>query len=77
MESRDEWIFRMMIKAAAGQFKGLGGFFVRVLSHLPQRTRRCAEVGIIEKLSRKKVGLLLNFNVVQMKDGIKRMVNHL
>ncbi len=29
------------------------------------------------KLSRKKVGLLLNFNVVQMKDGIKRMVNHL
>lgn len=29
------------------------------------------------KLSRKKVGLLLNFNVVQMKDGIKRMVNKL
>jgi len=29
------------------------------------------------KLSRKKVGMLLNFNVVQMKDGIKRMVNHL
>jgi GxxExxY protein len=29
------------------------------------------------KLSRKKVGLLLNFNVVQMKDGIKRMVNNL
>lgn len=29
------------------------------------------------KLSRKKVGLLLNFNVVQMKDGIRRMVNNL
>jgi GxxExxY protein len=29
------------------------------------------------KLSKKKVGLLLNFNVVQMKDGIKRMVNNL
>ena len=29
------------------------------------------------KLSSKKVGLLLNFNVVQMKDGIKRMVNNL
>jgi GxxExxY protein len=28
------------------------------------------------KLSRKKVGLLLNFNVVQMKDGIKRMVKN-
>ena len=28
------------------------------------------------KLSRKKVGLLLNFNVVQMKDGIRRMVNN-
>jgi GxxExxY protein len=29
------------------------------------------------KLSKKRVGLLLNFNVVQMKDGIKRMVNNL
>lgn len=29
------------------------------------------------KLSKKKVGLLLNFNVVQMKDGIRRMVNNL
>lgn len=29
------------------------------------------------KLGRKKVGLLLNFNVVQMKDGIRRMVNNL
>lgn len=29
------------------------------------------------KLSGKKLGLLLNFNVVSMKDGIKRMVNHL
>ena len=28
------------------------------------------------KISRKKVGLLLNFNVVQMEDGIKRMVNN-
>jgi GxxExxY protein len=28
------------------------------------------------KLSGKKVGLLLNFNVVQMKDGIRRMVNN-
>ena len=27
------------------------------------------------KLSRKKVGLLINFNVVRLKDGIKRMVN--
>lgn len=29
------------------------------------------------KLSKKNVGLLLNFNVVQMKDGIRRMVNNL
>ena len=29
------------------------------------------------KLSGKKVGLLLNFNVVQMKEGIRRMVNKL
>lgn len=29
------------------------------------------------KLSKKKVGLLLNFNVVQMKDGIRRMVHNL
>lgn len=27
------------------------------------------------KLSNKKVGLLINFNVPRMKDGIKRMVN--
>lgn len=29
------------------------------------------------KLSRKKVGLLLNFNVVHMKDGIRRLVINL
>ena len=29
------------------------------------------------KLSGKRLGLLLNFNVVHMKDGIKRMVNNL
>jgi GxxExxY protein len=29
------------------------------------------------KLSGKKVGLLINFNVVHLKDGIKRMVNKL
>jgi GxxExxY protein len=29
------------------------------------------------KLGKKRVGLLLNFNVVQMKDGIKRLVNNL
>ena len=29
------------------------------------------------KLSKKKVGLLLNFNVLHMKDGIRRMVNNL
>jgi GxxExxY protein len=29
------------------------------------------------KLSGKKLGLLLNFNVVQMKDGIKRIANNL
>ena len=29
------------------------------------------------KLSGKKVGLLINFNVVHLKDGIKRMVNGL
>ena len=29
------------------------------------------------KLSGMKLGLLLNFNVVHMKDGIKRMVNKL
>ncbi|MFA6505892.1 MAG: GxxExxY protein [Treponemataceae bacterium] len=29
------------------------------------------------KLSGKKLGLLLNFNVIHMKDGIKRMVNGL
>ncbi len=28
------------------------------------------------KLSGKKVGLLINFNVVHLKDGIKRMVNN-
>lgn len=28
------------------------------------------------KLSGKKIGLLMNFNVVHLKDGIKRMVNH-
>ena len=27
------------------------------------------------KLSDKKVGLLINFNVVRLKDGIKRMAN--
>jgi len=29
------------------------------------------------KLSRKKLGLLINFNVVHLKDGIKRVVNNL
>lgn len=29
------------------------------------------------KLSDKRLGLLLNFNVLRLKDGIKRMVNHL
>lgn len=29
------------------------------------------------KLSGKSVGLLINFNVVHLKDGIKRMVNNL
>ncbi len=29
------------------------------------------------RLSRKKAGLLLNFNVIQMKDGIRRLVNNL
>jgi hypothetical protein len=58
------------------------------LIYLPQRTRRGAEVDINEVTgkivdSAKKVhsvsgpGLLLNFNVVQMKDGIRRMVNNL
>ena len=27
------------------------------------------------KLSNKKIGLLINFNVVRLKDGIKRMAN--
>jgi len=29
------------------------------------------------KLSGKKIGLLINFNVVRLKNGIKRMVNGL
>ncbi len=29
------------------------------------------------KLSGKKIGLLINFNVTRLKDGIKRMVNNL
>ena len=29
------------------------------------------------KLSRKRLGLLINFNVVHLKDGIKRMANGL
>ena len=29
------------------------------------------------KLSGKKIGLLINFNVMHLKDGIKRMVNNL
>jgi GxxExxY protein len=29
------------------------------------------------KLSDKKVGLLINFNVVHLRDGIRRLVNHL
>ena len=29
------------------------------------------------KLSGKKVGLLINFNVIHLRDGIKRMVNNL
>lgn len=29
------------------------------------------------KLSGKQVGLLINFNVLHLKDGIKRIVNHL
>ena len=29
------------------------------------------------KLSGRRLGLLMNFNVVHLKDGIKRMVNHL
>ena len=29
------------------------------------------------KLSRKKLGLLINFNVVHLRDGIKRVVNNL
>jgi len=56
----------------------------------PQRAQRYTE-GIISsgfgrvdredhrggylKLSRKKVGLLVNFNVEHLKEGIKRMVN--
>lgn len=28
------------------------------------------------KLSRKQVGLLINFNVVHLRDGIRRLVNH-
>lgn len=29
------------------------------------------------KLSDKRVGLLINFNVVHLRDGIRRLVNHL
>lgn len=31
----------------------------------------------LNDLSGKKIGLLINFNVVQLKNGIKRMVNQL
>ena len=31
----------------------------------------------LKKLNKKKVGLLINFNVLHLKDGIKRMVNNL
>jgi hypothetical protein len=29
------------------------------------------------KLADKRVGLLINFNVVHLRDGIRRLVNHL
>ena len=37
----------------------------------------CPQLLTYLRLSGKRVGLLLNFNVVHMRDGIKRMVNSL
>jgi hypothetical protein len=41
------------------------------------RPRPSAQLLTYLKLSGKKVGLLMNFNVLRLKDGIKRMVNQL
>lgn len=53
------------------------------LGNLPLRTQGKASMdinkisGMILKLSGKTLGLLINFNVVHLKDGIKRMANGL
>jgi GxxExxY protein len=36
----------------------------------------CAQLLSYLRLSNKQLGLLINFNVVHLKDGIKRVVNH-
>jgi len=49
--------------------------------HQNERTRLnrlsadIVDAAINGKLSRKRLGLLINFNVVRLRDGIKRMVN--
>ena len=44
-----------------------------------ERLTRIHEAQLLSylKLSNKKIGLLINFNVLRLKDGIKRMVNNL
>ena len=44
-----------------------------------ERVTRVHEAQLLSylKLSRKKVGLLINFNVLHLRDGIKRMVSNL
>ncbi len=37
----------------------------------------CAQLMSYLRLSGKKLGLLINFNVVHLRDGIRRIVNHL
>ena len=44
-----------------------------------ERLTRIHEAQLLSylKLSNKKIGLLLNFNVLRLRDGVKRMVNNL
>jgi hypothetical protein len=54
--------------------RGLHG---RTRRRVLRRLRRTPQLLSYLKLSGKRVGLLMNFNVVQLKDGIQRMVNKL
>ena len=60
------WPTRVFRRLRRGQYEKAAVRGEAGTSYSPQRTQRCAE--------EKKVGLLINFNILHPKDGLKRRV---